>query len=173
MLDTMTWIQSILTTTPERWKQMAEALPEDLATRRPLPKEWSARECLYHMIDVESVFCSRLLAFQAGQDFPAFDPDTQASQPDPQRTFSQVAEEFAERRKHSLDMLEQISAQDFDRSAYHQELGPVRLVEMLNEWAAHDLNHTMQAEKALMQPFIQACGPWQIYFEQHRMDNNS
>jgi hypothetical protein len=26
--------------------------------------------------------------------------------------------------------------------------------------AAHDLNHTVQAERALMQPFIAGSGPW-------------
>ena len=39
--------------------------------------------------------------------------------------------------------------------------------ELLNEWAAHDLMHTVQAERALMQPFIQGCGPWQHYFQDH------
>jgi hypothetical protein len=27
--------------------------------------------------------------------------------------------------------------------------------------------HTVQAERALMQPFIQGCGPWQVYFTDH------
>jgi hypothetical protein len=29
--------------------------------------------------------------------------------------------------------------------------------------------HTVQAERALMQPFIQACGPWQSYFIDHQV----
>ena len=39
--------------------------------------------------------------------------------------------------------------------------------EMVHEWAAHDLNHTVQAERAIMQPFIRGCGPWQKYFSDH------
>jgi hypothetical protein len=31
---------------------------------------------------------------------------------------------------------------------------------MVHEWAAHDLNHTVQAERALMHPFIAGSGPW-------------
>jgi hypothetical protein len=38
---------------------------------------------------------------------------------------------------------------------------------MLSEWAAHDLNHTIQAERALMQPFLLECGPWIVYFQDH------
>jgi hypothetical protein len=30
---------------------------------------------------------------------------------------------------------------------------------MIHEWAAHDLMHTIQGERALMQPFIADCGP--------------
>lgn len=39
--------------------------------------------------------------------------------------------------------------------------------EMVNEWAGHDLNHTVQAERAIMQPFVRGCGPWQKYFSDH------
>jgi hypothetical protein len=38
---------------------------------------------------------------------------------------------------------------------------------MMHNWAAHDLNHTVQAERAMMQPFIQGCGPWQKFYTDH------
>jgi hypothetical protein len=53
------------------------------------------------------------------------------------------------------------------RQARHQELGPVTMSELLHEWAAHDLMHTVRAERALMQPFIQGCEPWRSYFMDH------
>lgn len=166
MNNTLVWVRSILCGTPERWLRLAVDLPEELQTRRPALQAWSPAECLYHLIDVEAVYCSRLQAFQAGQDFPAFDPDAQGSHIDPGRPLMAVAETFARQRMRSLEMLEHLTPQDFQRQVRHQELGPVRLVEMLNAWAAHDLNHTLQAEQALMQPFILACGPWQTYFSQ-------
>ncbi|MBA2285220.1 MAG: hypothetical protein H0W02_07045 [Ktedonobacteraceae bacterium] len=45
------------------------------------------------------------------------------------------------------------------------------LGELLHEWAAHDLMHTVQAERALMQPFILACGPWRSYLSDHDARN--
>ena len=36
-------------------------------------------------------------------------------------------------------------------------------------WAAHDLNHTIQAERALMQPFMLGCGPWRSFFRDHEV----
>lgn len=64
-------------------------------------------------------------------------------------------------------MLAEVSLADLSRQARHQELGIVSLSELVHEWAGHDLMHTVQAERALMQPFIQGCGPWQAYFRDH------
>ena len=63
--------------------------------------------------------------------------------------------------------MESLQEADLDREVRHQELGPVRLGEMINEWAAHDLNHTIQAERAVMQPLLAGCGPWMVYFKDH------
>jgi hypothetical protein len=79
----------------------------------------------------------------------------------------ELAETFAALRAKSLELLEGLSPADLERTARHARLGPVTLSQLLHEWAAHDLVHTKQAESALMQPFIQGCGPWQRYFTEH------
>ena len=79
--------------------------------------------------------------------------------------------EFAGLRQASLAVLERVAPQDFNRTAEHSELGTVTLNQLLHEWAAHDLNHTIQAERAVMQPFIQGCGPWCSYFRDHEIAN--
>ena len=48
------------------------------------------------------------------------------------------------------------------------ELGVVSLRELLNEWAAHDMMHIVQAERAIMQPFIAASGPWRALLRRPR-----
>ncbi len=157
---------AILITTPQRWGQITSVMPMDLLSRKPAPGEWSAVECLQHIIDTEGIFQSRLAAFRAGRDFSAFNPDSEGTKlenPSPK----DMADEFASRRAESLRLLESITPNDFDLRANHAELGPVTLEQMLNEWAAHDLNHTVQAERALMQPFLRGCGPWVTYFADH------
>ncbi len=160
--------RAVLTTTPARWLALTEALPVDDLTRPPAPGQWSAAECLRHLLDVErGVFPTRVRAFLAGQDFPGFDPDAQPpvelSRP------VEMAREFADLREQSLALLSQLTPDDLARTARHAELGPVTLGDMIHEWAAHDLNHTVQAERALMQPFIAGCGPWRTagYFADH------
>jgi hypothetical protein len=166
--DLLAYARAILATTSVRWLSLTESLPVDLLTRQPVPGHWSAAECLRHLADAErSVFPNRVRAFLAGQDFPAFNPDAQPpvdlSRP------AEMAHEFAALRAQTLTLLTQLIPNDLALTARHGELGLVTLGDMLHEWVAHDLNHTVQAERALMQPFIAGSGPWRAagYFADH------
>ena len=151
----LSWVKAVLAVTPETWRRMTRELPPELLTASPAPGQWSAMECLQHLIDTERVFHFRLGCLLEGKDFPAFNPDTQGKTPDRSRKPADLAGEFLGLRTESFKALEGIGASQLVRSARHQELGVVTLNEMVHEWAAHDLNHTVQAERAIMQPFIQ------------------
>lgn len=168
MDNILPWTLSILETTPERWTQLAQSTPDELMRRPAAAGQWSALECLHHLVAIEGVFNSRLNAFVQGlAEFPAYDPDSPENQPDASVTPGQLAQEFARQRAASLPALKKLGQADLQRSSRHAHLGPVTLEQMVHEWAAHDLNHTVQAERALMQPFIQGSGPWQQYFTDH------
>lgn len=160
-------VQAMLETTPARWEALTRTLPEDLLARQPAPGEWSAVECLRHLLDTErGVFPVRVRAFLAGEDFRAFNPDAEGT-PAGGESAAELAASFARHRSESLRLLQGITPADLPRTARHSELGQVTLGQMLHEWAAHDLNHTIQAERALMQPFIAGCGAWRGYFADH------
>ncbi|HLF90394.1 MAG TPA: DinB family protein [Anaerolineales bacterium] len=167
-MSSLPTIHALLATTTTRWQTLANTLPAGLLTRPPAPGEWSALECLQHLVDTERwVFPVRLRCFLAGENFPAFDPDSQGTKPDQQSPPADLAADFARMRAESLALIATLTPADLARKAVHGELGPVTLSEMLHEWAAHDLMHTVQAERALMQPFIAECGPWKPYFRDH------
>jgi DinB superfamily len=161
-------VREVLSTTPDRWRVLTASVEPGPLERRPAPGEWSAFECLEHLLDTEvEVFQIRVEAFLAGQDFATFDPDAAGFPPEPGVAPSEVAAKFAEARAKSLIKLDELVESDLDRTAGHSELGRVTLREMLNEWAAHDLMHTVQAERALMQPFIAGSGKWRGYLADH------
>lgn len=166
MSDLLPRVLAILNTTPQRWNEMTQTLPAEALAEKPASGEWSAVECLQHLIDTEGLFQSRLTAFREGRDFTAFNPDAEGTRLENPPAES-LAKAFAHLRSESLRRLAGVSAVDLELRARHAELGPVTLGQMINEWAAHDLNHTVQAERALMQPFLRACGPWQKYFTDH------
>jgi hypothetical protein len=169
MDDLIFQVRAVISTTPMRWQNMANTIPADLFTRKPAPAEWSALECLQHVIDTEHLLQFRLKAFLAGQDFPAFNPDEQGSKVSGAQSPAAMAYEFDDLREASLALIDRVTPADLERQVRHQEFGPVTLRQMLNEWAAHDLVHLMQAERAMMQPFIHDCGPWIAYFKEHQI----
>jgi hypothetical protein len=161
-------VTAVLSTTPTRWQRLAETLPVELLTRPPAPKEWSALECLLHLLDTEQwIFPPRVQAFLEGRDLAAFNPDTQGTPMEASMKPVEIAATFAQLRAGSLEALAQMAEKDLYRNARHSELGTVTLEQMLHEWAAHDLMHTVQAERAVMQPFIAGSGPWRQYFADH------
>lgn len=167
-----TWledVQAILSTTTQRWQRLVSTLPVDLLTRQPAEGEWSALNCLQHLLVAErDLFPARLRAFLTGQNFVAFDPNQQhadivALAPD------ELVAAFARYRRENLALIEQVKDEDLGRTVQHPQFGTVTLAEMLHTWAAHDLNHTIQAERALMQPFMLGCGPWRSFFKDHEI----
>lgn len=168
MSDVLVWARTILVTTPQRWTTLTATLPAELLRLPAAPGEWSALECLQHLVDTERlVFPLRVNYLLAEQDFPAFDPDSQGSPPIAAQSPAALAAELARLRTASLAIFDTVTSADLEKRARHQELGLVTLSELLHEWAGHDLMHTVQAERALLQPFIRGCGPWLSYFADH------
>jgi DinB family protein len=167
-----TWlaeVHAVLSTTPERGPRLVSTLPIDLLSRPPATGEWSALHCLQHLLDAERlVFPVRLHALLAGQEFFDFDPNERHAGTE-SLTPGQLVAAFAHARKASLVLFKQVSDDDLGRTKQHPTLGTVTLAEMLHTWAAHDLNHTVQAERALMQPFLLGCGPWRTFFRDHEI----
>ncbi len=173
MDDLVEHVLAVLSTTPERWHALAGTVQDDLLARAPAPGEWSAVDCLRHLVATErEVFPVRVRAFLGGNDFAPYDPDTAGATSGPADPGELVAQ-FEELRAQSLQLLTGLEMADLRRTARHAELGPVTLEQMLNEWAGHDLMHTVQAERAILQPFIAGSGPWRAYFSDHDVQGSS
>jgi hypothetical protein len=169
MDDLLPHVLSVLSTTPERWRALANTVQPDLLSRAPAPGEWSALGCLRHLLATErDVFPVRVAAIMAGRDFEAFDQDAAGATTEAADSSEMVAE-FEALRGRSLQAVAALTPSELGRTARHAELGLVTLEQLLNEWAGHDLMHTVQAERAIMQPFIAGSGPWRGYFADHEV----
>jgi hypothetical protein len=170
MTKFMVPVRAVLSTSATRWQVLMEIIPQESLTRIPARGEWSAVDCLKHVIDTErQVFPVRLQAFLNGQDFPGFNPNSPGPKPEAKLVPIKMAKEFTDLRNVNLAMLDKITPDDLPRTSRHAELGQVTLEEMLNEWAGHDLMHIVQAERAIMQYFIPGTGPWRSYFADHEV----
>jgi hypothetical protein len=168
MDNLLTNLKTVLRATPLRWNILTQTVAEDLLRRPPLPGEWSALECLQHLIDLDRIlFPVRIRAMFANQPFPPFDVKKQGPIIADGVSPSALASEFEAVRGGNLAFLETLTEADFARQSVHPVLGTVSLANLLHQWGGHDLMHLVQAEQALMQPFIEGCGPWQVFFAAH------
>jgi hypothetical protein len=127
------------------------ALGDD-AGWRPEPGEWSANECVGHLIEAERRgFAGRIrhiLSVSADRppvDLDAWDPPAVAeARRDDLRSGSELAAEFEALRAGSLELLRSLRASDLERAGDHPEVGLLRVDELLGEWVHHDRNHVRQ-----------------------------
>ena len=170
MSDLIAQALSILRTSVDRWAAIASVDPS-LLTRQPEPGEWSAIQALQHAVDTElEVYDARVRAIGAGESFPGYDPETRGHVHRITHTGPELVEQLRPMREQSLAALEALVPADLDRTGTHSEFGRVTMAELLNQWAAHDTMHIVQAERALMQAFIPGSGPWRSYFADHDVE---
>lgn len=172
MTDLIDRACAVLRVNGDRWRALAVGLDGDLLARPPAPGEWSALQCLGHACDTEAtVFAARVRAIVTGQpSFPGYDPDVESTPVDTDTDRVALAARHAALRAESLALLGTLVPGDLGRTSHHAELGVVTLGQLFNEWAAHDLMHVVQAERAVMQAFIPGSGPWRPYFVDHDVD---
>ena len=152
-----------------RWQALADGLDREVLARVPEPGEWSALECLNHAATTEdAVFAARLrIILTTGGSFPDFDPDAHPSDVNQTGDPAALGASLAGQRAASLELIATVTDAGLGRTGLHGSLGVVTAGELLNEWAAHDTMHIVQAERAVMQGFIPDAGPWRKFFWDH------
>jgi uncharacterized damage-inducible protein DinB len=157
-------LTAMLSLTPHYWMLLTAIVPDELLRYCPGEGEWSASSCLQHIIDTEHMFAQRFAALRQGRDVPIFDRSLQELREFDHATPATLALTFFHLRANNLALLSQLVEDDLRRESMHPELGSMSLSELLHAWAAHDLDHSIQATRVLMQLFIEGSGPWQTYF---------
>ena len=118
---------------------------------RPAQGEWSANECVGHLIEAERRgFAGRIRQIlAAAPDAPArleaWDPPAVAeARRDDVRAGTELVAEFAALRADSVSLVRGLDRDDVTRFGLHPEVGPLRVDELLGEWVHHDRNHVRQ-----------------------------
>ena len=171
MTDLIDQTIDILRFDAPRWQALA-TLDRDMLRRQPSPGEWSALQCLGHAVDCEeAVFAERVRAVLEGRpELRSYEPDIEATPITADTDPADLAAQHAELRARSIELVGTVTEADLDKTSQHPNLGVVSLRQLLNEFAAHDLMHIVQAERAVMQAFIPDTGPWRFYFADHDVD---
>jgi hypothetical protein len=113
--------------------------------------EWSANECVGHLIEAERRgFSGRIRQILgAPPDTPAalitWDPPAVAeARRDHERSGVELAAEFAALRAGSVAQVRALASADLERYGIHPHVGLLHVHELLGEWVHHDRNHIRQ-----------------------------
>ena len=146
-------LQAILRSTPAALKSLCHDLQPGSWSTRPAPEEWSPTEILCHLRDVDAeVNLPRINKMLAGSNpfLPGVDSDRWAAERNYQQQDGQHAlRHFVASRMRMLRILENMSFQDWERSARHSIFGPTQLKELVSIVASHDQVHVRQMVNTL------------------------
>lgn len=143
---------AVLRSTPAALSTLCRRYISDLE-RRPAQGEWSPGEVLCHLRDVDvDVNLVRLL--KVINERNPFIPGQETDQWADERQYClqdgmQALADFTKARLEVLKLLENLSAEGWDRRARHAIFGPTHLRELVNIIAGHDILHVQQVYKAL------------------------
>ena len=119
---------------------------------RPEPDEWSANECVGHLIEAERRgFAGRIrrIVEDAAPGRPASlegwdQVAVAAARRDHLRAGAELAAEFEALRSEGVELVRGLRPADLELAGMHPEVGLLRVDEVLGEWVHHDRNHVRQ-----------------------------
>lgn len=118
---------------------------------RPAAGEWSASECVGHLIEADSRgFGGRIQTILAGDPgspvrLGTWDPPAvAAARADHERDPESLIAEFVALRARGVDLVRSLRPEDLSQGGTHPEVGELRVDELLAEWVHHDRNHVRQ-----------------------------
>jgi hypothetical protein len=124
------------------------ALGDAGARWRPAPDEWSANECVGHIIEAERRgFAGRIRRILAEDGVAEPDWDqvgVAAARRDNQRPSAAILEEFRSVRDDGIALVSELGDDVLDRFAVHRVVGRITVRNLLHEWVFHDRNHLRQ-----------------------------
>jgi uncharacterized damage-inducible protein DinB len=121
--------------------------------RRPAPAEWSIHENACHLAEVHPLFFRRLDLMLAENDPVIRSYDPGRDDPDDALLKLDLADSlrrFEADRRRLIARLRQLRAEDWTRTARHDEYNSYSIFTMLRHLALHDFHHAYRIEELLL-----------------------
>jgi uncharacterized damage-inducible protein DinB len=147
-----TRVLTALATAPRALRRALGRASRRRLARRPARGEWSPTEVLGHLLDAEVTLAFRLrkLAAEPGGAIVAWDQEKWTAglrhrRADPRGLLAA----YVALRAENLAQWRRLAPAQRRAAGRHPEYGRLRVDQMLEHWAEHDLNHLAQIRAAL------------------------
>ena len=150
-------VASLLRATGDSVRSELTGMADDVASWHPKPGEWCVNECVGHIIETEARgFAGRIqrILEVPGRIERSWDQaQVQRDRNDDVRPMAEILESFSDMRAESIKMIEGLMNTDLDKACVHEEVGELRVEDLLHEWVYHDANHHRQL-LAVLQAYV-------------------
>ena len=145
MKENLDSIRKTLGNTPSILRQLLENISPEQLSWKLSEERWTISEILAHLVAVEE----KVLGLRAKRMFLEDAPVLVSYDKIAAYRLGiysgkdgfEMLEKFAEARRKSFEFLNKIQVSDLKRKGQHPEVGEIRLIQILNLWAYHDLGH--------------------------------
>jgi hypothetical protein len=124
------------------------ALGDELAGWRPAPGEWSANECVGHIIEADrrgfAGRIGRILEVNGVAEEGWDQIAVAAGRRDHEQSIAAILAEFQTGRTAGIALVDALRSDDLERFAVHDRVGRITVSDLLHEWVFHDRNHIRQ-----------------------------
>jgi len=145
-------VVSALAAAPRALRRAVAGVSRRRLGRRPARREWSTTEILGHLLDAEVALAFRIrkLAAEPGALIVAWDQEKWTDGLRHHRGDARtLLEAYAALRAANVEQVRRLTPRQRTAAGRHPEYGRLRVNEMLEHWAEHDLNHLEQIRAAL------------------------
>jgi hypothetical protein len=132
---------------------LVREVPAAILKRRPQPEKWSAHEHACHLAEVHSLFFSRLdlMLNESHPRIRAYNPDEAMEKGALLKVdLDEALQRFGSDRARLVERLRQLSEDDWQRTADHEEYAHYSILIMFRHVALHDMLHAYRIEELLL-----------------------
>lgn len=132
---------------------LVREVPADILKRRPQPEKWSAHEHACHLAEVHPLFFSRLelMLNESRPRIKMYNPDEAMEKGALLKVdLDEALERFSNDRARLVELLKDLSEDDWLRTAEHEEYDHYSILIMFRHVALHDMLHAYRIEELLL-----------------------
>jgi hypothetical protein len=148
--DPRAWLLKALRETSHAMESLIWELDEDALDERRHWDEWSIRDLVLHMCEMERRHVERVerIARLDEPKIAAFDGDSiQPRAEDDDASAFELMDEFGSHRQQAVYLLWSLDEVEWERRGIHPYLGPLSILDCAREMNEHDLSHLWQLRR--------------------------
>lgn len=148
-------------------RQLAD-LESDHIAFHPRTGSWCVKQIIGHLIEEDARDFTgriRVMLDQGNPQLQMNDQDAVAClREDCKKKLANLLDEFMTIRTESAAFVHSLPPEALDRVGIHPKLGRISVLELLNEWVYHDLNHLSQINRNLQAALWPQLGAMQGFY---------